>query len=80
MATMPLHLRRPRVTLYDILTTLEQGEDLGLCRGCGAQREAVPPLARRLTCPCCQQRQLYGTSALLELAGVSDRTKVVRFI
>lgn len=59
--------RKPHtsITRERVLELLNEGEYIGLCVACGAERECTEPDARRYECPECNSRSVYGVEELL---------------
>jgi ribosomal protein L37E len=58
-------MAKAKVTLKQVMTAVEQDDNLGFCLACGAEAFNVEPDARRYTCESCGAPRVYGAEELL---------------
>jgi hypothetical protein len=58
-------MKKPMVTLDQVIEAIEEDDNLGFCLACGAEAYGVEPDAREYTCESCDAPRVYGAEELL---------------
>jgi predicted RNA-binding Zn-ribbon protein involved in translation (DUF1610 family) len=57
------------ITLQQIVEAIEQDDNVGFCRSCGAEAFYVEPDARNYKCEDCGEFEVFGAEELLIMYG-----------
>ncbi len=58
-----------KLDLDRIISAVEEDDNIGFCRACGAEHYNIEPDARKYECEECGKPQVYGAEELLMIFG-----------
>jgi predicted RNA-binding Zn-ribbon protein involved in translation (DUF1610 family) len=58
-----------KISIDEVISAAESGEDMGFCLACGAEAYGVEPDARKYECEECGKAKVYGAEEILLMIG-----------